>query len=261
MKIAIIGAGAMGGSLAEGLLESPLFTSSDIVVANPHVDKLAPFAAKDARVTTSNTEAVSGADYVVIAVKPWVVERVISDIKPVLDYDRQTIICMAAAIPSSQLLAWLERQTIVPTLFLAIPNLAVACHESMTFISTPNATDGQIAGVEALFNSVGRTMLVDEAMLSAGTSIAGCGIAYAMRYIRAAIEGSVELGLRASDARQVVMQTVKGAVALLEHTGGHPEAEIDRVTTPGGLTIRGLNAMEDAGFTRAVIHGLTASNK
>ena len=251
----------MGGSLAEGLLDSPQCNPGDIVVANPHKDKLERFAARGARVTTSNVEAASDADYIVIAVKPWVVEAVVNEIKAELDYARQTIISMAATISSKQLLAWLDQNGTAPALFLAIPNLAVACHQSMTFISSPNATPGQTIGVETLFGRVGRTMLVDEGMLSSGTAIAGCGIAYALRYIRAAIEGGIELGFRANDAQQVVMQTVKGAVALLEHTGGHPESEIDRVTTPGGLTIRGLNAMEDAGFSRAVIHGLAASKK
>lgn len=256
MTIAIIGAGAMGGSLAEGLLSHTVFAPTDIVVANPHTDKLAPYAAMGARVTTSNTEAAAAADCVVIAVKPWLVERVISEMKPVLDYSHHIIINMATAIPSTELLGWLDLQGSTPALFHAIPNLAVACHESMTFIATPNATPSQTAEVERIFTAVGRVMTVDERLLAAGTSMAGCGIAYAMRYIRAAMEGGVEMGFRASEAREIAMQTVKGAVALLEHTGGHPEAEIDRVTTPGGLTIRGLNAMEEAGFTRAVIHGL-----
>lgn len=256
MTIAIIGAGAMGGSLAEGLLSHTAFAPADIVVANPHTDKLEPYAAMGARVTTSNTEAAAAADCVVIAVKPWLVERVICEMKPVLDYSRQVVVNMAAAIPSAELLGWLDRGGSTPALFQVIPNLAVACHESMTFISTPNATAAQTAEVERIFTAVGRVMTVDERLLAAGTSMAGCGIAYAMRYIRAAMEGGVEMGFRASEAQEIAMQTIKGAVALLEHTGGHPEAEIDRVTTPGGLTIRGLNAMEDAGFTRAVIKGI-----
>jgi len=92
-------------------------------------------------------------------------------------------------------------------------------------------------------------------------ALASCGIAYVMRYIRAASEGGVELGMYASDAKKIVMQTMLGAVKLLESTGNHPEAEIDKVTTPGGITIRGLNAMEANGFTTAVIEGLKASVK
>lgn len=128
----------------------------------------------------------------------------------------------------------------------------------MTFIATPNALPEQTEIVQALFADLGQAMVVDERLLGAGTTIAGCGIAYAMRYIRAAMEGGVEIGFRANEARDIVLQTVKGAVALLQATGHHPEAEIDRVTTPGGLTIRGLNEMERCGFTHAVISGLKA---
>ncbi|WP_303037550.1 pyrroline-5-carboxylate reductase dimerization domain-containing protein, partial [uncultured Duncaniella sp.] len=93
----------------------------------------------------------------------------------------------------------------------------------------------------------------------AATSIASCGIAYALRYIRAAMEGSVELGIRAPLAQEMIVQTLIGAASLLQEPGTHPETEIDKVTTPGGLTIRGLNAMEHSGFTSAVINGLKAS--
>ena len=108
---------------------------------------------------------------------------------------------------------------------------------------------------------MGHTLLTDEQHLAAGTTLASCGIAYAMRYIRAAAEGGVELGFKADDAKQIVMQTLRGAVELLETTGLHPEAAIDLVTTPGGVTIKGLNEMEHAGFTSSVIRGLKAGAK
>lgn len=256
MKIAVIGAGAMGGSLAEGLLSGTLFAPADICVANPHTDKLAPLAERGARTTTDNRTAVVGADYVVIVVKPWLVEGVIAELKPVLDYSRQTVINMAAAIQSAQLLAWLERDGATPMLFQAIPNIAIAQRTSMTFVATPNADQAHTDQVMDIFADLGKAMLVDEHLLSAGTSMAGCGIAYAMRYVRAASEGGVELGFKADEAKEIALQTMAGAVALLQATGCHPEAEIDRVTTPGGLTIRGLNAMEQAGFSNAVIQGL-----
>ena len=112
-----------------------------------------------------------------------------------------------------------------------------------------------------MFDMLGTTLLTDEQHLGAGTTLASCGIAYAMRYIRAAAEGGVELGFRADDAKRIVMQTMRGAVELLQATGLHPEAAIDLVTTPGGVTIKGLNEMEHAGFTSAVIRGLKAGAK
>jgi pyrroline-5-carboxylate reductase len=108
---------------------------------------------------------------------------------------------------------------------------------------------------------MGQSIITEESHLAAGTTLASCGIAYAMRYIRAASEGGVELGFKADEAKQIVMQTMKGAVELLQATGLHPEAAIDLVTTPGGVTIKGLNEMEHNGFTSSVIKGLKAGAK
>jgi pyrroline-5-carboxylate reductase len=131
----------------------------------------------------------------------------------------------------------------------------------MTFIASAHSTQPQDQLLMDIFGELGEVMMVEEGQMAAGTSLASCGIAYALRYVRAAMEGGVELGFRAAAAKRIVMQTLRGAVDLLEATGAHPEAEIDRVTTPGGLTIRGLNAMEAAGFTHSVIEGLRASTK
>ena len=125
-------------------------------------------------------------------------------------------------------------------------------------VSRAAVSPQQTATVKTIFDAMGQTLITDEQHLPSGTTLASCGIAYAMRYIRAAAEGGVELGFRADDAKRIVMQTIKGAVAVLEASGLHPEAAIDLVTTPGGVTIRGLNEMEHAGFTSAVIRGLKA---
>ena len=95
--------------------------------------------------------------------------------------------------------------------------------------------------------------------MNAGMVLASCGIANALRYVRAATEGGVQLGFRAGEAQHIVAQTLRGAASLLDADGAHAETEIDKVTTPGGLTIRGLNAMEQAGFSNAVIRGLLAA--
>ena len=148
-----------------------------------------------------------------------------------------------------------------PPLFLVIPNIAIAQLASMTFIVPCDTTQQQTELIQGIFNDMGTSLLTDEQHLASGTTLASCGIAYAMRYIRAAAEGGVELGFKADDAKKIVMQTMKGAVELLEASGMHPEAAIDLVTTPGGLTIKGLNEMEHAGFTSAVIRGLKAGLK
>ena len=167
---------------------------------------------------------------------------------------------IAAGVKSASIQEWLGEQC--PPLFLCIPNIAIAQLASMTFLVPCGAVpQHHIETVKALFDKMGQTIITDEQHLAAGTTLASCGIAYAMRYIRAASEGGVELGFKADDAKQIVMQAVMGAVKLLEASGLHPEAAIDLVTTPGGVTIKGLNEMEHAGFTSAVIRGLKAGAK
>ena len=140
-----------------------------------------------------------------------------------------------------------------------MPNTAIAVKESVNFVASENASPVQIEIINNLFNELGLTITIEERLMTACTALSSCGIAYAFRYIRAAIEGAVELGIYPEMAKNVILQTLTGAVTLLETNGSHPEVEIDRVTTPGGITIKGLNAMEEAGFTNAVIKGLKAS--
>ena len=247
--------------MADGFIKSGAVKPADISVANPTAQKLEHFALQGASVTTDNKTAAEGADIVIIAVKPWLVEQVVNELKPVLNYTRQTIITVAAGISGSQFTAWLKKDDAVPQTFIVIPNTAIAVLASMTFIVPMNATADTTSTIKALFDNVGQAMVTDERHLSAGMTLASCGIAYAMRYVRAAAEGGVELGFKADMAKDIVLQTMKGAVELLQANGNHPEAEIDKVCTPGGLTIRGLNEMEHAGFTSAVIRGLKAAAK
>ena len=247
--------------MADGFIKSGAVKPANISVANPTAQKLEHFALQGASVTTDNKTAAESADIVIIAVKPWLVEQVVNELKPVLNYTRQTIITVAAGISGSQFTAWLKKDDAVPQTFIVIPNTAIAVLASMTFIVPVNATADTTTTIKALFDNVGQTMVTDERHLSAGMTLASCGIAYAMRYVRAAAEGGVELGFKADMAKDIVLQTMKGAVELLQANGNHPEAEIDKVCTPGGLTIRGLNEMEHAGFTSAVIRGLKAGVK
>ena len=259
MKISVIGAGAMGGAMVEGFLKSGSYKAEDITVSNPTTAKLEPFAAQGASVTTDNVVAAQGADVVAVVVKPWLVQSVINEIKDVLDYKKQLLVVVAAGVKSEQLNEWLKKdgESIIPY-FLVIPNIAIAELASMTFIVPVGADEAQTKLIQKIFDEVGESIVTEERLLAAGTTLASCGIAYAMRYVRASVEGGVELGFKAADAEKIVLQTVKGAVELLQATGQHPEAAIDQVTTPGGVTIKGLNEMEHAGFTSAVIRGLKA---
>jgi len=258
MKVAIIGAGNMGGATAVGLAKAGKISPSDITVTCRTESKLARFAEMGISTTTDNREAAASADVLMLVVKPWILPDVIAELKPVLDYDRQVIISMAPGVKEDELLALLDKDGKTPSTSYVIPNIAIEYCASMTFIAPVTSSSSDVHMIEDLFAGTGDSMVVGTRQLQAGTSLASCGIAYALRYIHAAAQGGVELGMFPKDAVKIVSQTVEGAVAVLKATGSHPEEEIDKVTTPGGMTIKGLNAMEEAGFTTAVIKGLKA---
>ena len=250
----------MGGAMLDGFLRSGKFAPADISISNPHTDRLAAYAGQGVAVSSDNRVAASWGDVVFVVVKPWLVESVMEEISDVLDAERQKLVVVAAGLKAEQLKSWVEYEGKCPSTFFALPNTAIAVGASMTLVTTVCAAadaDGQ--AVKDVFDAVGATLHVEARQFAAGMALASCGIAYAMRYVRAATEGGVELGFKADVAKDIVLQTIKGAALLLQRSGLNPEAEIDRVTTPGGFTIRGLNAMEREGFTNAVIEGLRES--
>jgi pyrroline-5-carboxylate reductase len=186
---------------------------------------------------------------VILAVKPWLVDDVIDQIKESLRVSKPLFVSVAAGVRNARINVY------------AMPNIAVQYGSGMTFVEEPERHTERYQKVVDLFSLVGKAQIVPHKLMDAGMQISGCGIAYVMRYVRAMMEGGVELGLRPEDAKQAVLQTMKGAVTLLEESGKHPEEAIDAVTTPGGYTIRGLNAMEEAGFTNAVLAGLKVNDK
>ena len=251
----------MGGAIVEGLINGNHVERGNICVSDASRHAVERFADSGVNITTENHVAAMGGDIVIVVVKPWLVEQVLHQIKGVLNYDKQQLVVVAAGIKSSQLKEWMQKDGQLPTMFLAIPNIAIAHGASMTFLVTVEAKPQQTEQMKDLFDTMGQTIVTEEKLLAAGTTLASCGIAYAMRYVRAASEGGVELGFKADQAKDIVLQTMEGAVKLLQTTGLHPEAAIDLVTTPGGVTIKGLNEMEHAGFTSAVIRGLKAGAK
>lgn len=245
----------MGGAIAEGLLKTDNFCASDLVVSDHHEQVLKHFAEKGAATTPCNKEAARQADVVCVVVKPWHVEKTLLGIKEVMNYAKQTLLVVAAGVPSASILQWMDKEGSVPPLFLVMPNIAIAYMASATYITPVGASAETVDAITNLFNKMGRTFLLEEDHYPAATALS-CSIAYAMRYARASMEAAVELGFKAPQAKDIVLQTMQGAISLLQATGEHPEAVIDKVTTPGGLTIRGLNEMEHAGFTSAVIRGV-----
>lgn len=261
MKIAIIGAGNIGSALAFGLAQSKLVHKADICISNTHPEKLERIKAREPeiRTTTDNRECIDGADVVVLAMKPWRLQEAAEQLKPWLDYDRQIVASMVGGVGLADLQQVFEQEGKVPVLYYLIPNTAIAARQSMTFLASRGATPEQDAALLELFKDLGDAMLVEERLMNAGLVLASCGIAYALRYIRANTQGGVLMGFTPADAQRIVAQTMKGAASLLHTEGSHPESEIDKVTTPAGLTIRGLNAMERNGFTSSIIEGLMAS--
>ncbi|MBR5475451.1 MAG: NAD(P)-binding domain-containing protein [Bacteroidaceae bacterium] len=263
MKFAIIGAGNMGGALARGLARGAKVETGDITVSNPSQGKLdalkMDFPAMN--ITTDNCAAVACADIVVLAVKPWKVQEVVEQLKDSLDYSRQAVASMVGGLSIAQLSEWLVKEDSLPATYTIIPNTAIATMNSMTFIASQRSTEALDNELLEIFSELGKAMLLDESLIPAGTSLASCGIAYALRYISAAIAGGTELGFTAKEAQEIVTQTMEGAMRLLVVNGQEPETEINKVTTPGGLTLKGLDAMETAGFSNSVKCGLFASIK
>ncbi|MBR0534001.1 MAG: pyrroline-5-carboxylate reductase [Bacteroidales bacterium] len=258
MKITVIGAGNMGGALVKGFVNSGYVSPADITVSDVSQANLAKINAFNQKIAVSsnNVEAVKGADCVIVAVKPWIAEKVVRQIAQAVS---SPVISIAAGVACDTLREWLGGKELA--LFRVIPNTAAEYCESMTFVHADGASAEEKAAALDLLRSVGAVMEIEEKQFASATTLSSCGIAYAMKYIRASMQGGITIGFSPKVSEDIVLQTMRGAVKLLQESGNHPEAEIDKVTTPGGITIKGINAMEANGFTNAVIEGILAGEK
>ena len=255
----------MGGSAALGFAlfaREAGILACDVTVTARHAERLEKFAAKGLRTSTDNVEAVREADVVFFAVKPWQMEEVLLQCAPHMDASRQIAVSIAPGVKPQQLKEWLGGcKGGVPQIAYAIPNTAIEIGRSVTFLSPVTAGEDTMEALKRLFDAVGSTFIVPADKMLAGTSLASCGIAYAMRYIGASEEGGRVLGLSGEvDLRKAVCETVAGAAQLIQAKQTSVQEQIDRVTTPGGLTLRGLAAMEEGGFSDNVKKGLEAVN-
>ena len=259
MKIAIIGGGNMGGAIAKGIAAGSLVPASDLTVTAHTQQTLDKIKGYDPaiRTTLDNREAVQGADLVVLAVKPWLLEEVVKEIRGGLDYRKQAVASVIGRSSFEELGKLLDNGSgVMPVMYRIIPNTAISLGESVTFIAEQGAPKERLDELVSIFSELGQTVVVKEPMMGPGTSLASCGIAFALKYLDASIQGGVELGFAPEEARAVVMQTMRGALEMMNLNGTMPQTEIDKVTTPGGMTLRGLAAMEESGFTEAVKAGL-----
>jgi pyrroline-5-carboxylate reductase len=254
-KIAVIGGGNLGSAIVEGILKSGFSKPADITVTKRNLSTLSSLKEKGIKITNDNNKAVQSADIIILAIKPFQVADVLQSISKNLT-SKQILISVLTGVFIKDIQDIVKKKL---PIFRAMPNTAIAIQESMTCLSSEHATEAQVKIVEDLFSTVGKVAVIEEKLMDAATVLGACGTAYAMRYIRANIQGGIEIGFDAATASLIAAQTVKGASELLLQKGAHPEQEIDKVTTPKGCTIAGLNEMEHQGFSSSLIKGIATS--
>lgn len=254
-KIAIIGGGNLGTAIAEGLLKSKFCKPEDITITKRKIETLQKLKDKGVKTSSLNAEAVRNSELIILAVKPYQVSDVLNSFKKELSA-KHILVSVATGVLIADIQENIQKK--IPV-FRAMPNTAISIQESMTCLSYTNAATAQIELVEKVFSNLGKVVVIDEKLMEAATVLGACGIAYAMRFIRANMQGGIEIGFDVATAGLIVEQTVKGAAELLLQKGSHPEQEIDKVTTPKGCTIVGLNEMEHQGFSSSLIKGIAVS--
>jgi pyrroline-5-carboxylate reductase len=253
-KTGIIGAGNIGGAIARGLVRHGNYEGKDVLISRRKQDLLNAFGALGLTVKTSNTELAAESDIIILAVLPGQAEQVAREIVPALEPGK-ILVSVVSAVSISEIESWIDHK--VPVVRI-MPNTAVEYGESMTCIAgNDQAAEQQVL---ELFEPMGSTMIINEKLMPAATILAACGIAFFLRFIRAETQGGIQIGFHAEEAGKIAAQTAKGAAQILLSTGNHPEREIDKVTTPMGCTIAGLNEMEHYGLSSALIKGIITSH-
>jgi pyrroline-5-carboxylate reductase len=253
-KIAILGAGNIGSAIAKGFLAH--IPPSQLTATRRRVEKLQSLQEQGIIVTDDNPAAVQEASIVILAVRPGQVRELMQEIAPVLDASRHTLVSVVTNFSIAETETFTGEGMPV---IRAMPNTAVEVLESMTGLAANAPGKKKLADVQALFEMVGRTYIIEEKLMAAATILNACGIAYFLRVIRAISQGGIQIGFHAPEAQMIAAQVAKGAAGLLLDSGIHPEEEIDKVTTPRGVTIAGLNEMEHHGLSSALIKGILAS--
>jgi len=256
LKIAILGAGNIGSAIAEGLHDSGAFDTAGIILTRRNLAHLSSLAEKGFVIQSDNRKAVRESELIIIAVEPQQLDPLLEEIAADVDEKKHVIISVVTGARIRQIEKRLAKK---PPVVRAMPNTAIAIRESMTCLATNGGDPKAMKMAETVFSTVGETMQIDEEQMSAATALGACGVAFFLRAIRAASQGGIEIGFHSDKALKIAAQTAKGAASLLLQTKNHPEFEIDRVTTPRGVTISGLNQMEHEGLSSAMIRGIVTS--
>jgi pyrroline-5-carboxylate reductase len=255
-RLAILGCGNIGGAIARGLARSGRLPAERIIVTRRKPHLLSHLAKEGFTVQSDNLDAVRRTKVVILAVDPQHLAPLVREIAPALDAKHHVLISVVSGASTAEILALAGKRLPVVR---AMPNTAIAIRESMTCLAAAPDAEKALSLARSLFDAVGRTLVIDEDLIVPATALCACGTAFFMRAIRAASQGGIEIGFHASDALTMAAQTAKGAAGLLLSEGSHPEGEIDKVTTPRGCTIAGLNEMEHEGFSSAMIRGIVIS--
>tara|TARA_B110000046_G_scaffold101001_1_gene108456 strand:+ start:19265 stop:20056 length:792 start_codon:yes stop_codon:yes gene_type:complete len=253
-RITIIGCGNLGESILKGLIAKETIPSEQLVVTKRNPENLKHYEKHGVRVLSDNIEAIKSADLILLALKPYNVLGVLKELAPAINPDRQVVVSLATGVSIEALQKNMQNNT---PIYRAMPNTAADVGASMTCIASNNTSHDAL--VENCFNTIGESIRVDENLMDAATVLGACGVAFALRFIRGMVQGGIQIGFDSNTASAIVNQTVKGAVELLLQGHQHPEYEIDKVTTPKGCTISGLNEMEHNGFSSALIKGIVTS--
>jgi len=255
-KIAIIGAGNIGTLIARGLVASGQFQASDITLTRRRIQLLDEVKTQGFAISHDNCAAVLSAEVILISVEPQQLNKVLQEIAPVLEPGKHLLISVVTGVRIEQIRKIIDKD--IP-IVRAMPNTAIAVRESMTTMAINSTDESVIRTAQTIFDTVGKTLIIREEEMNAATALGACGIAFFLRAIRAASQGGIEIGFHSNEALAIAAQTAKGAASLLLTRRNHPEQEIDRVTTPQGCTIAGLNQMEHEGFSSALIKGIVVS--
>ncbi len=255
-SVAILGGGNIGLAIAKGLETSRLYPPENIYITRRHVDQLDEFKDKGFKITGDNELAVKNSEVIIIAVQPKQLEELLAEISDAVNKDKHILISIVSGAGIKMIKKIIGKN--VP-IVRAMPNTAIAIQESMTCLSAETKTDSSLKVARKIFDSVGKTMIIDEELMVPATALCACGIAFFLRAVRAASQGGIEIGFHSDEAIFMAAQTALGAASLLVKTKSHPESEVDKVTTPRGITISGLNQMEHNGFSSAMIKGITTS--
>ncbi len=257
-RIAVIGAGKLGGTLCSAMIRQGVVPADHLVGTTAH-EASAQRAAEQhgIRVLTDNRQAIEGADLIVLGVKPQGMSALLQEIKPAVTPE-QVVLTLAAAVSTRFVEGGLREG--VPVL-RAMPNLPSLIGHGMTVLCTGRHASGEhVAMAERIFGAVGRVASIDnEELMDAATGLSGSGPAYGYIIIESLAEGGVKAGLPRSLATTMAAQAILGAAAMVLETGQHPALLKDMVTTPAGTTVDGLMALEEGNIRVALIKAVEAA--